>query len=151
MNLRVPAEQNLWTCSCSQAAPLNHHQSTLRIYSILVTSLFKEKCIPGKREGHDALFCIRLIPLSPTGQGENKAWLEQWLPQPHQVSCPQCLPPGSSTAKRRHSLETAVSPNFSQTAGSHPPAQWDQLPQGCALSPTVSVPHRGATHCPGAA
>lgn len=63
-------------CSCRQAAaPLQHNQRTLRRYSILVTSLFKEKCIPGKREGHDSLFCIRLInSFWPLGQGENKAW-----------------------------------------------------------------------------
>lgn len=68
--------QSLWTCPCRQAAavPLNHNQRILRRYSILVTSLFKEKWIPGKREGHDSLFCISLIPLSPLGQGENKAW-----------------------------------------------------------------------------
>lgn len=55
-------------CCCSP------DQRTLTRHSILVTSLFKEKCIPGKRKGHNSLFYIKLIPLSPLGQGENKAW-----------------------------------------------------------------------------
>lgn len=139
----LSSQQNLWTCSCSQAAaaPLNHHQSTLRRYSILLTSLFTEKRIARKREGYDSLLCIRLIPFSPTGQGENKAWagpVAAKAPSGHPVF--QCFPPGSSTEKRRLSLETAVSPNSAKLQTSHPSSLPGSAPPGLC-SATRPPPH----------
>lgn len=135
-------QQSLWTCSRGRAAaaPLNHNRRTLRRYSILVTSLFKEKCIPGKRGGHDSLFCIRLIPLSPLGQGENKARAAP-LPAkaPSGVLSRSAFPErqpcrGETRAWRRQCPQ--IQPNHRLLL---PALTGDQLPQGCAV-PRVPRP-----------